>query len=261
MSAAIVYIHPGDVKASFSYSLLRLFVYEIGRTKTVPVVVAQYCASGQLVEARNETAAYFLDHTDAEWCLFVDSDMGFAPDTLEQLLGSADASERPVVGALCFGLKKSGDDPTLQASYLRAFPTIYFLGTLGGEVGFREMTDYPPDAMVECHATGAACFVTHRTILERMRAHYGDEWFTKATLANPDGTPRHFSEDLSFFLRLHEMNVPVFVNTGVQTSHDKGAVCLTEETYLAQQATKSLATELAQAPDPLELDAWVQQPA
>lgn len=257
--AAIVYIHPGDVKASFAYSLARMLVYEIGRTKTIPAIVAQFCASGQIVEARNETVAFFLDHTPSEWCLFVDADMGFAPDTLEQLISSADPETRPVVGALCFGLKKTGGDDVLQASYLRAFPTIYFLRTIDNEIGFQEMHDYPPDALVECHASGAACFLAHRSVLKAMREKFGDNWFTKATLNNPDGTPRQFSEDLSFFLRLRECEIPVFVNTGVQTSHDKGAVCLTEETYFAQQSIKALADGLKA--DPLDLEAWLEQPA
>lgn len=248
-STAVVYVHPGDVKASFAYSLCRLVVYEIGRTRQVPVIVAQHCASGQLVEARNETVAFFLDHTPAEWCWFVDADMGFAADTLEQLVGSACPDERPVVGALCFGLKKTGGDDELQASYLRSFPTIYEFAEAGGEVGFRERGDYPRDALVQCHATGAACFVAHRGVLTRMRDRYGDDWFTKASLPCPDGRVRHFSEDLSFFLRCQEMGVPVFINTAVRTSHDKGAVCLTEETFLAEQAIRDLARTLTSGGD------------
>lgn len=253
---AIVYVHPGEVKASFAYSVLRMMVYEIGRTGTVPAVVAQYCASGQLVEARNETVAFFLDKTPCEWCLFVDSDMGFAPDTIAQLLASADENERPIVGALCFGLKRTSQDDTLQATYLRHFPTIYFFAETKGEIGFREIDDYPRDSLIECHASGAACFVVHRSVLERMREKFGDNWFTKARLANPDGTPREFSEDLSFFIRARmEMEIPVFVNTGVQTSHDKGAINLTEKTWEDQQR---LAGKLA---DPLNFDAWVPDAA
>jgi glycosyltransferase involved in cell wall biosynthesis len=254
---AIVYIHPGEVKASFAYSVMRTLVYEIGRTQTVPAIIAQYCASGQLVEARNETVAYFLDQTPCTWCLFVDSDMGFAPDTLEQLLGSADPDERPIVGALCFGLKKVTADDDLQATYLRHFPTIYFFHEIDGEVGFKEAIDYPRDALVECHASGAACFLVHRGVLERMRAAYGDNWFTKAKLPNPDGTLRLFSEDLSFFIRARlDMDIPVFVNTGVQTSHDKGAINFTQRTWEAQEALTG-----DQKDDPLAFETWLQRPA
>jgi hypothetical protein len=62
------------------------------------------------------------------------------------------------------------------------------------KVGFRFIPDYPADELVEVSATGAACFVVHRTVLEKIRANYGDRWFDRVD--HPRGT--RFSEDLSF---------------------------------------------------------------
>lgn len=230
---ALAIVHPGDVTATFDYSKDRLIVYEIGRTGQVLVQIRERCASGQLVEARNETVAYFLDHTPCEWFWPVDVDMGFPPDALQRLLASADPIERPVVGALCFGLKKHGDRDDTQAQILRCFPTLYYFQELEDEVGFAVMADYPRDALVQVSATGAACFIAHRSVLTEMRERDGDNWFSP--VIHPKG-PTKFSEDLSFFSRVAAAGFPTFVDTSVKTSHDKGGVFLTEEAWDAQQA-------------------------
>lgn len=49
-----------------------------------------------------------------------------------------------------------------------------------------------------------------------------------------------FGEDMSFCLRLVAQDTPMWVNTAVKTTHDKGGVYLDEETYLIQQAIVAL---------------------
>ena len=77
------------------------------------------------------------------------------------LYRAADPVARPVVGALCFGLRKAGNDPALQACTFECFPTIYEWEEHGDQVGFRVIPDYPEDTLMEVGATGAACFVVH----------------------------------------------------------------------------------------------------
>lgn len=238
---------------------MRLLVFEMAQGRMPPAVIAQRCASGQLVEARNEVVEYFLDNTPCDWLAFIDSDMGFEADTVEQLIGSANEVDAPVVGALCFGLKKAGiEDAGLQAVKFHQFPTIYLWREDDDSVGFQIVPDYPRDALVQCSATGAACFVAHRSALEAMRTKFGDNWFTKITHPKPAPNGTLFSEDLSFFLRLAALDLPLFVNTGVKTSHDKGGVFLTEETWDTQQ----LIFELSGLPTgpAAPTDIW-QQPA
>ena len=91
--------------------------------------------------------------------------------------------------------------------------------------------DYPENVLVEVGATGAACFVVHRTVLEKIRANDGDVWFDKIT--HPSG--RRFSEDLSFFVRVAGVDAPTFVHTGIQTAHDKGGIYLREQEFRRQQ--------------------------
>ena len=59
-----------------------------------------------------------------------------------------------------------------------------------------------------------------RTVLEKIRADYGDVWFDKVT--HPTG--RRFSEDLSFYIRVASVGTPTFVHSGDPTAHDEGGV-------------------------------------
>lgn len=206
-------------------------LHEFGTWGAPFALLGQTCGAGQLVETRNDITKYFLDKTDIPWLWFVDTDMGFEDDTLDRLIAAADPKERPFIGALCFGQRKSEDDFDLQAFTNQCFPTMYHWEEHDDKVGFRTMVKYPPDALVEVGATGAACFIVHRSVLEQIREHYGDVWFDR--IKHPKGA--HFSEDLSFCIRVAGVDAPVYVHTGIKTSHDKGGVFLREQEFRDQE--------------------------
>jgi hypothetical protein len=230
--AALGYVHPGQVEAGFMYSVIRAFAHEAGTHGSPFLLIAEACASGALPDSRNNVVAHFLDHTDAEWLWCVDADMGFGADCLSRLIDAADPVERPVVGALCFGQRKADEDVELAAYELLCFPTLYAWEEHDDRAGFRVITDYPADTLLEVSATGAACFVVHRDVLGKIRAEYGDRWFDRVD--HPKGA--RFSEDLSFFVRVAGVDAPTHVHTGIPTSHSKGGVFLREREFLRQQA-------------------------
>jgi GT2 family glycosyltransferase len=231
-AVAVGYIHPGEVSAVFHISLLKLMLHETGRAAVPPFILANRCASGRIIVARNEIVRDFLDRTRSEWLLFVDADMGFAPDTLERLLASADRYDRPVMGALCFGLRQESTDPDTHAERFRTFPTVYAWREFDDRVGFQVVADYERNAVCPTSATGAACILIHRDVLVAIRKEYGDEWFSAVT--HPTG-PTTFSEDMSFCVRVAAVDVPIHVDTAVKTCHDKGGVFCDEWTFDRQQ--------------------------
>jgi len=144
------------------------------------------------------------------------------------------------VGGLAFGLKGQGasQDDT-QAIPYQCFPTVYVWAEKEDEAGFQIVTAYPRDQLVRSAATGAAFFLCHRSVLERIAEAYGEEWFNP--VEHPCGTT--FSEDLSFFVRAAGVDAPLWIDTRVKTSHDKGGVFLTEEVWDAQEAIKAIPVE------------------
>lgn len=236
------FCHPGEQKACFTNSLLDLMFYDASHSQRVVGnkfgLLSQEAGTDQVYAARNTIARNFLQ-SDAEWLFFIDSDMGFDADTIDRLVTSADPVERPIVGGLAFAMKSDGSGPMFARRY-RCSPTIYLLRGNEDESGFLPMFDYPRDALVECDATGMACVLIHRTVLERIAERYGPAWFRRAPI--PTKPDDDFGEDLSFCLRAKACEFPIYVDTSVKTTHDKGGVFFDEETYELQEAFRRLAS-------------------
>ena len=202
----ITYLHRDTVSHSFMTSLDGVRIHDpsviVGK---IPI----FCPSGQLGTARNNSVRAFLDGTDADWFWTVDTDMGFAPDTLEQLLRSADPDTRPVVSALCYSLQSAGSDG-LGGYRVKQVPAAY-------DEKMQQLDSVPADTRVRVGGTGAACLLVHRSALERIRDRYGDHWFTESD----DGDGLRMGEDVSFCYRLSATGAPVYVDTRVRTSHHK----------------------------------------
>lgn len=220
-TVAVAYLHPGQVSHSFSDSLQRLVGYDAahqGRVIRTGGPLMMRCGPGGLVEARNQTVARFLDHTQAEWLWTVDSDMGFAPDTVDRLVESADPVERPVMGALCFSLRETAPDGMCGFTTVPG-PTLFAWATKAdGETGFVVQRAYPVDRVVQVAGTGAACLLIHRSVAEKIRDAEGDVWFDRVVYPI---SKMKVSEDLSFCYRANAVGSPVFVDTGVRTTHHK----------------------------------------
>ncbi|MFE7094621.1 glycosyltransferase family 2 protein [Streptomyces erythrochromogenes] len=225
----VAYLHPHQVSHSWHESVMRLVMYDQLHDARIvgtagPLMIS--CGSGSLVESRNLAVSRWLDETPYEWLWFVDTDMGFDPDTVDRLVHAADPATRPVVGALCFAARETHHDG-MGGRRITAVPTLYRPAhDPQGNVGFTTLFDYPENTLLQVAGTGAACLLIHRSAAEKIRAEHGDVWFDRVRY----GDGRWVSEDLSFCWRLGALGLPVFVHTGVKTTHHK-QVWLSEADY------------------------------
>jgi hypothetical protein len=231
-AVTVAYLHTDDVAYSWHHSWWQLFLADLGTHQRIRRggLISMECNSGQLVAGRNKAVRDFLAG-DAPWLLWLDTDMGFQPDLLEQLMAAADPTERPVVGALCFGSRQLGPDG-MGGYHTMPVPTVYDwapVTTVDGQEleGFDIRWGYPQNALVRCDATGSAAILVHRSVFERIQAKYGPEWYHRVPAR--EGS---MGEDLSFCMRATAVGVPVYVHTGVRTTHAK-RVWLAEHDYLA----------------------------
>lgn len=235
-TVSVGFLHPGHYAACFAESLTDLLFHDLGNHQRIVShaygKMGKECGTGGIIAGRNKLAATFLDESESEWLFMIDSDMGFAADTVDRLIVAAHRDKRPVVGGLCFAMKTDGRASFYGIRY-RATPTAYRFYEDEDRAGFVPLFDYPRNEMVPVAATGAACVLVHRNAIEAVRRKYGDVWFDAIT--HPKG-PTTFSEDLSFCVRLAGCDIPMFVHTGIKTTHDKGFVYLDEEFYDCQQA-------------------------
>lgn len=232
----IGYPHLDTMGANFVESVLRMAAYDKANGNyllhnsglmNTGALCPVWGRSMELSHARNTAAAAFLA-SDADWLLWIDTDIGFQPDALEKLMSVADPVSAPVVGGLCF---VEGDYTHDFHGGLRSSlaPTLYdwcWVEPKNGMPGAYKLTnrqDWPSDEVTRVGATGCGFLLTHRSVYEKIADWSRDNggpptiWFER--IPGPDG--EKCGEDISFCLRVHQVGLPVLVHTGVTTTHQK----------------------------------------
>lgn len=224
----VAYCHPGQVDARFHTSIIDLFIHDMFSEGRIIRGGGHFASrsGANIVNARNELVRMFLDMHQAEWLFMVDADMSFDRDTIDRLVEAADPETRPIVGALCFGTWEGAESQDL-------FPTIYWW--VDNPRGVARALEYPDDTVMQVGATGAACILIHRSVLEKMRDQYPGPWHWYAEQIF-DGRP--MSEDITFCLRASALGIPVHVHTGVKTGHAKSRV-LDEKAFAEWKARQT----------------------
>lgn len=216
------YVHPAEVAHSFHRGFAMLLAYDMQHDGCIArggFNAVRY-GSGGIAAARNKAAAAFLDHpqfAECEWLFWLDTDMGFTPTVLNDLLTVADPETRPIVGGLCFAQEEEIDDG-MSGFVTRAQPTIYVpKAKPDGTPGFARARHFPVNELIAVGATGSACILIHRSVFTKIRDKYGDAWYDE--FHDSAGAP--ISEDLSFCVRARTVGADIFVHSGIRTSHLK----------------------------------------
>ena len=168
---------------------------------------------GLTTRSRNVVVKTFLETTDADWLLMIDSDERLSLATWHKLIDAAHDKDRPIVSGLVFAAFFDGEDS------LRPVPTIY---QMDPEKGLEAIDAYPIDKLIEVDATGTGCLLIHRSVLLDMQKqatpNQGKDWawFVEGAI---DGT--YFGEDLLFSKRLKSMGYKIFAHTGAILPHHK----------------------------------------
>jgi hypothetical protein len=237
-AVTIAYVHGLTVTSSWFHSMTELYYYDIYTSQRIlrGGNIAMTAETDGLAKARNKAVEVFLKERDAPWMLWIDSDMGFTPDTIERLLASADPEKRPVVGALCFTQRHEKTDH-MGGWRTLATPTIFDWAQDGNEEGHKVRWDYHIDALQECAATGSACILIHRSVFEKIAEQFGPgKWYDR--FYNPT-MQKLTSEDLSFCMRARHVGCPIYVDSSVKTTHQK-PMWLAEPDYFAQRTLAEL---------------------
>lgn len=200
--------HSGSISAELAVNLVDLMKWRADRIDSI-VSVGNISL---LTRTRNVIVKNFLDDTNAEWLLMIDSDEQLFVPVFDKLIATADAVERPFVAALVFAAFYEGAD-------LRPVPVIY---RNTPDRGLQPWDDYEPDSVVDIDAAGTGCLLIHRRVFEKMREealeNQGTDWcwFQDGAIAG-----RWFSEDLLFCRRVSALGFPMVAHTGAVIPHKK----------------------------------------
>lgn len=182
-------------------------------------------SSGLLSRGRNELVARFMDTTDCQWLLMLDSDMQLGLDGFDKLIATVHHTDRPIVAGLYFGAWPGELYPTPVPLICRAKDHM-----------FAPIYDYPTDKVIEVDSAGTGCLMIHRSVFEAFQAdaspHQGKQWcWFQDMPVNGDW----FSEDHYFCRRAQTLGFPLHAHTGVVLPHRK-RYWLTEKHFRPEES-------------------------
>ncbi len=217
----VAYVHNGaEVTHSFAESLEQMLLHDLTNEQRIVRggYVKMRCGTNGLVGARNMAVQSFLAADKADWLLWIDTDMGFQPDSADRLFDVAHATDRPIIGGLCFGQKETDlDGYSGYRTSARATIFNWVQTDPDKPAWFTARAWYPPNSLVQCAGTGSAFVLIHRSVFERMADEYGPCWYDQ--LRGDDG--QMIGEDISFCVRANALHFGIHVHTGIRTTHMK----------------------------------------
>jgi glycosyl transferase family 2 len=240
-AVTVAYVHNADGKNlahSWHHSMIELIGWDLANEARIlrGGYIAMKHGTDGLADARNKAVKLFLAEGKADWLFWVDTDMGFAADTVDRLLEAADPVERPIVGGLAFTWREDSQDG-MGGWRTSPAPTIFDWRVLDdGQMGFVVRLNYQPDALTACAGTGSACILIHRGVFERVKAEYGEHWYDRIPNTT---TGQLVSEDLSLCLRAGALKIPVHVDASVRTTHQK-VIWVGEDDYMAARVLAAM---------------------
>jgi len=215
---AIAWVHPDAGRvSSFEDSRDALRDWDRDHNQFITTQMPVRFGTDGIVAARNEVAMALMA-SDCDWLLWVDTDMGFEADALDKLMALAHPEQRPIMGGLCFQSRQIAHDG-MHGYWSFPQPTLFdWKDNPDGGSGFTITPMYPINGVMQVAATGSAFILIHRSALERIAEQYGPTWYDRTPAPNGE----LLGEDISFCVRANLLEIPVFVYTGVKTSHYKG---------------------------------------
>ncbi len=206
---SVGWLDPGHVDGMFALSVAS--VYAERRTRVDSLLRIE--SGGLLSRGRNELTAAFMEQTDADWLLMVDSDEQLSLDTFDKLVDTVHDTERPIVAGLYFGAWPGDYYPTAMPLIFKRVPD---------STRFTPILDYPPDTVIEVDSAGTGCLMIHRSVLEAFQAdatpHQGKSWcWFQDMPVNGDW----FSEDHFFCSRAQALGFKIHAHTGATLPHRK----------------------------------------
>lgn len=179
-------------------------------TSQVPITSAMRVQGNQIGRQRQTAFDNWLDNSEYEWILWVDSDIELTSAVLAKMWAAADPVKAPVVSGVYFISKEN------ERSTMSPYPAVFNFTEDKNKIAY--LHPLPKDALVKVDAAGFGLLLMHRSAGEKMRAHHGKD----RPFFNETGVGEQFvSEDINFFYHMSEAGVPLFAHTGALVKHMK----------------------------------------
>lgn len=145
--------------------------------------------------------------SEIDWLLWVDSDVVITPEILDLLWRSADKDNKPVVSGVYFV------SPNPNHTLMIPVPCIF---KMSEDAKHNEpIHPMPENTLIKIDVAGLGLTLMHRSVITKIKDKYNGVYFDIGLGEDNRG------EDVSFFLKLKEQNIPVYAHTGAIAQHIK----------------------------------------
>ena len=208
-TCAISFIDYGDTRGLFTFSLANATTKLKNKINFTHVLHQQ---GSNIAGNRNAILNVFVNGTDADWLLCLDTDIIFTPEQLE-LLWETKSQDRQVVSGVYFIIRE------LNNVMPMVMPTIFQPTTLK-QINTSERSFYHPlpvNEIVEISRAGFGFLLISRKVAEQVLG---------LNLGNPfeerhDSVRAIVGEDFVFFEHLENLKIKSYAHTGIVVGHDK----------------------------------------
>jgi hypothetical protein len=216
----------GNVTSQFAISLLNL--QRICDQAGIGLDILLLGGDALITRARQNVVAHFLAKPQATHLLFIDADIGFAPEQVLRLLAFGSDMSAAVYPTKRIDWNKVRNAVKLGVEPLEQAALSYVV----------ELADPPEvrDGFAKVRYAGTGFLMIRRQVLEAMQAHYPDLRYSREHQANDPlrGSPHRYalfeclidresgvylSEDFSFCRRWTDMGGEIWIDLASQLTH------------------------------------------
>lgn len=248
MKVTLGTVHGQEINSWYHHSMVRLLTHNQGLISAkidVPHTIEDHLCirSGPLLSAgRGILAGTFLQNTDSDALLMLDSDMVYTPELIYRHIDyfAQCREQHPDLGILA-GLAFISSDPRNA----HPLPNLYSKRDQHSDQ-LLQLTNYPQNALVEIEAAGAACIIIAREVIQKFAdekinpfhhiplLNWGMLARNVAAMDNPAQIEAEMKyavwgadqcgEDISFCMRVRQAGYKIFSHTGLIYDHAKSTL-------------------------------------
>jgi hypothetical protein len=195
------------VSGEFTEGLLSVILQ---KTINFPVTSSIRVQGNQIAVQRQRLIDHWYDAIKTDWLFWLDSDIVINKEIWEKMCSIANSETHPLISGVYFISKEKNG--SLNVIYPCIFNDV-------DEETIQYIHPLPADKVLKIDCAGMGLVLIHRSVIEKLRTKYGTDYFLfeEKNL----NTQKFLGEDISFFRKCKEVNIPLYAHTGAIAKHIK----------------------------------------
>ncbi len=198
----------GTTEGKFTEGLLDIALS--GASLGFPISSSIRAHGNQIGRQRQVLLDHWYDNLNTSWLFWVDSDILLTRDVWTKICNTADRYTYPMVSGVYFIAKE--EDGSLPVVLPCLFDDI-------NDFSVKYHHPLPEDQIIKVDCAGMGLVIMHRDIVTTLREKYGTEYsfFAENNLIGD----KFIGEDIAFFRKCKNAEIPLYANTGAIAKHIK----------------------------------------